>query len=161
MQQFHIFLGKLAGHVMPLCMNEEYVDFCKQQKATFNVPYFGEEFDSQAFFTSSQINCSTGTLHVGGTARGIHLDSQDCAASYSMSINLSVIRDSSDLEYFWFPNLDLMVPIRVKQIIIFQEIEEYTGTPLSIDTTDASQPPLGYVEDIRLNVISYPKSAII
>jgi len=30
MQQFHIFLGKLAGRVMPLCMNEEYMDFCKQ-----------------------------------------------------------------------------------------------------------------------------------
>ena len=54
-----------------------------------------------------------------------------------------------------------MVFIWVKQIIIFQGIEEHTGTPLSIDTTDANQPPLGYAEDIWLNVISYPKSAII
>src|SRR6266480_2196545 len=136
MQQFHIFLGKLAGRIMPLCMNEEYVDFCKQRKATFNVPCFGEEFDSQAFFTSSQINCSTSTLHVGRIAGGIHSDSQDCTTSYSMLINLSVIRDSSDLGYFWFPNLDLMVPIRVKQIIIFQGIKEHTGTPMSIDRTD-------------------------
>ena len=138
MQQFHIFLGKLAGHVMPLCINEEYVDFCKQRKATFNVPCFGEEFDNQAFFTLSQINCSTGTLHVSGTAGRIHSDSQDCAASYSMSINLLVIRDLSDLGYFWFPNLDLIVPIWVKQIIIFQGIEEHTGMPMSIDQTDQS-----------------------
>ena len=123
---------------MPACMNKEYVDFCKQHKITFNIPCFGEEFDTQAFFTSSQINCSTGTSHVTGTAGEIHSDSQDYTASYSMSINLSVIRESSDLGYFWFPNLDLMVPIRVKQIIIFQGIEEHTGTPLSIDTTDAS-----------------------
>ena len=100
MQQFHIFLGKLAGHIMPLCINKEYVDFCKQRKATFNVPCFGEEFDSQAFFTSSQINCSTNTLHVGGTAGGIHSDSQDCTTSYSMLINLSVIQDSLNLKYF-------------------------------------------------------------
>jgi len=87
--------------------------------------------------------------------------SQDCAASYFMSINLSVIRDSSDLGYFWFPNLDLMVPIQVKQIIIFQGIEEHTRTPMSIDQTDQSQFPLGYIKDMRFNVISYPKAAII
>jgi len=100
-------------------------------------------------------------LHVGGAARGIHSDSQDCTASYSMSINLSVIRDSSDLGYFWFPNLDLMVPIQVKQIIIFQGIEEYTETPMSINQMDQSQFPLGYMEDMQFNIISYPKAAII
>ena len=90
-QQFHILLGRLAGCVMSVCMNNEYINFCKQRKATFNVPCFREEFDTQAFFTSSQINCSNGTLHVAGTAEEIHSDSQDCTGSYFMSINLSVI----------------------------------------------------------------------
>ena len=78
-----------------------------------------------------------------------------------MSINLSVIRDSSNLGYFWFSNLDLMISIRIKQIIIFQGIEEHTGTPMFIDSTDSSLCPLEYTEDIRFNIISYPKSAII
>ena len=136
MQQFHILLGELASQVMSLCMNEEYVDFCERRKATFNIPCFGKELDSQAFFTSSQINCSTGTLYVSGTAGEIHSDSQDCTVSYSMSINLSVVQNSTDLKYFWFPNLDLIVPIQVKQIIIFQEIEEHTETLMSIDQID-------------------------
>src|SRR5205807_4263550 len=127
----------------------EYINFCELRKMTFNVPYFGDDFDTQAFFTSSQINCSTGITHVRRTAGGIHSDLQDCSASYSMSINLSVIRDSSNLGYFWFSNLDLMISIRIKQIIIFQGIEEHTGIPMFIDSTDSSLCPLGYTENIR------------
>ena len=53
-----------------------------------------------------------------------------------------------------------MISIRIKQIIIFQGIEEHTGIPMFIDSTDSSLCPLGYTENIRFNIISYLKSAI-
>src|SRR5256885_639403 len=117
---------------MPCCMNEKYINFSELCKITFNVPCFRDDFDTQAFFTFSQINCSTEITHVRGTAGGIHSDLQDCSTLYSMSINLSMIHNSLNLGYFWFFNLGLMISIRIKQIIIFQEIEEHTGTPMFI-----------------------------
>ena len=53
-----------------------------------------------------------------------------------------VMRGTPDSTY------NIIVPIWVKQIIIFQGIEEHTRIPMSIDRTDQSQFPLGYTEDI-------------
>ena len=110
-QAFHILLGDLAQCAMPAFTSAEYIDFCKTRKAMFNSPCFGFTYDTQAYFTSAQVNCSDGKTHIGGKAGSVHSDAQDCNASYSMALNLSVIRPSSNLGYFWFPNLDLMVPI--------------------------------------------------
>ena len=129
-QQFHILLSKLTKAVMPCCMSEEYINFCELHKMTFNVPCFGDNFDTQAFFTSSQINCSTEITHVRGTAGGIHSDLQDCSASYSMSINLSVIRDSSNLGYFWFSNL-CYSPIMHRPYYVIASLRHYCGTTMT------------------------------
>src|SRR5436190_15756170 len=160
-QQFHILLGDLAQYVMLTFMSAEYIDFCKMQRIMFNSPCFGSTYDMQSYFTSAQINCSNGEIHISGKAGDIHTDAQDCNASYSIALNLSVIKPSSNLGYFWFPNLDLMVPIRPLQLIIFQGIEEHTGTPLYVDENDTSPLPLGYPNDIWFNIIAYPKSGII
>src|SRR2546429_3169494 len=78
------------------CHDEEYINFCELHKMTFNVPYFGDDFNTQAIFMSLQINCSTGITHVREITGGIHSNLQDCSASYLMSINMSVMRDIFD-----------------------------------------------------------------
>src|SRR5436190_9919914 len=110
---------------------------------------------------SAQINCSNGKTHVGGKARDIHSNAQHCNASYSMVLNLTVIKPLSNLGYFWFSNLNLMVPIQPLQLIIFQGIEEHTNTLLYVDENDISPLPLGYPNDIQFNIIEYSKSRII
>jgi hypothetical protein len=85
----------------------------------------------------------------------------DCAASLSLSVNLSVLQENSDLGYFWFPNLDVVVPMKPKQVLIFQGIEEHTGSPLRADPADTTPLPSGYPAEIRYNVICYPSSGII
>ena len=115
----------------------------------------------QSYFMSAQVNCSNGKTNVDGKARNIHTNAQDCNASYSMVLNLSVIKPLSNLGYFWFPNLNLMVPIQPLQLIIFQGIEEHTSTLLCVDENDISPLPLGYPNDIQFNIIEYPKSRII
>ena len=158
---FHILLGNLAQSAMPKFMSQEYIQFCNTRKTIVNSPCFGSSYDTQSYFSSAQVNCSNGEIHVGGKAGDVHTDTQDCKASYSMSVNLSVVRSSSNLGYFWFPNLDLIIPVKPQQIIIFQGIEEHTGTPLIIDKTDKSVLPLGYPNDVRFNIIAYPKAGII
>src|SRR5436190_9104214 len=72
-QQFHILLGDLAPHVMPTFMSAEYIDFCKTRKIMFNSPCFGLTYDTQSYFTSAQINCSSSETQVGGKAGDMHI----------------------------------------------------------------------------------------
>ena len=146
---------------MPKFISQEYIQFCNKRKTIVNSPYFRSSYDTQSYFSSAQVNGSNGEIHVGGKARDVHTDTQDCKASYSMSVNLSVVRYSSNLGYFWFPNLDLIIPVKPQQIIIFQGIEEHIGTPLIIDKTDKFVLPLGYPNDVQFNIIAYSKAGII
>ncbi|KAI9837679.1 MAG: hypothetical protein M1837_002721 [Sclerophora amabilis] len=161
MQQFHCQLGNVAAAVMDRTMGKEYQDFCRQRQASLNTPCFGKDPYTQPYFTSSQINCSTASQHVEGTAGSVHADILDCPASYSMSVNLSVTRPTTSLRFFWFPNLDLMIPLHPLQIIIFQGIKEHSGMPIEIESSDNSLLPYGYMEDVRYNIICYPKRQII
>ena len=73
-----------------------------------------------------------------------------------MSINLSVIREDTDLGHFWFPSLDVAVPLRPLQVLIFQGMEDHTGMP-AVAQSDSTVPiPLNYVEEFRINIICYP-----
>ncbi|KAI9849612.1 MAG: hypothetical protein M1837_002737 [Sclerophora amabilis] len=161
MQQFHCQLGNVAAAVMDRTMGKEYQDFCRQRQASLNTPCFGKDPYTQPYFTSSQINCSTASQHVEGMAGSVHADILDCPASYSISVNLSVTRPTTSLRFFWFSNLDLMIPLHPLQIIIFQGIKEHSGMPIEIESSDDSPLPHGYMEDVRYNIICYPKRQII
>ncbi|KAI9851829.1 MAG: hypothetical protein M1824_002469 [Vezdaea acicularis] len=44
--------------------------------------------------------------------------------------------------------------------IVFQGIEEHTGTPFCVDNQDISEIPYGYEQETRINIITYPKAVI-
>jgi hypothetical protein len=67
------------------------------------------------------------------------------------------VRESSNLGWFWFPNLDLVVPVKPGYGMLFQGLEEHTGTPFYLDSDDTSPIPFDYVKEARFNIIAYPK----
>jgi hypothetical protein len=156
-QEFLALVGEVGAKAMKDTFQPPYLKLSAIRKHYVNTPCFGRDDKAQSFFNTVQINCSTVTNQVGGTAGGIHTDGVDCAASYFFSINCSVVRGSTDLGWFWFPNLDLIVPVRPGFGLIFQGIEEHTGTPLQVDTYDPSAIPCEYREETRFNIIAYLK----
>lgn len=158
MRRYNELLGDLAGRAMNLAMSKGYLDFCQQRQYFINPPFFGPLAAGQRFFTNSQVNCNTiGISHVQGTAGRIH-DDPDCPISYSLSINLSVVWPTTDLRYFWFPNLDVIVPLRPLQILIFQGVEKHTGTAAKPALGATTSIPHGYMEEVRYKVICYPNN---
>ncbi|KAI9839104.1 MAG: hypothetical protein M1837_002243 [Sclerophora amabilis] len=160
-QEFHVRLGEVNGQVMHYAMSTGYQEFAAARRLTLDVPCYGANLRTQNHFTSAQINCSTVRQQMAGTAGGVHQDGQDCILSHSMAINCLLVRPSTQLGYFWLPTLDLLVPVRPRQILIFQGNEEHTGTPFHVDPHDPSPLPTGQSEEIRFNIISYPKHAIL
>ncbi|KAH0610907.1 uncharacterized protein H6S33_011334 [Morchella sextelata] len=155
--KFHCILGDLGGRVMSTVMDDVYNQFTKERHERYNPPFFGPSTGSQTYFTSSQINRSTNTMRLQGTAAGVHCDSTDDELSFSLALNVSVIKDSTSLGYFWFPDFDTLIPVKPMSMIIFQGIEEHTGMPMVLDNNDSSSLPFGYTEDTRFNIICYPK----
>lgn len=155
--KFHCILGDLGGRVMSTVMDDVYNQFTKERHERYNPPFFGPSTGSQTYFTSSQINRSTNTMRLQGTAAGVHCDSTDDELSFSLALNVSVIKDSTSLGYFWFPDFDTLIPVKPMSMIIFQGIEEHTGMPMVLDNNDSSSLPCGYTEDTRFNIICYPK----
>ena len=159
-QEFLALTGELGSKVMAKTFSKSYIEMFDERKLVLNTPCFGRHDRTQSFFNTAQINCSTASLQVGGTAGSVHNDASDCAASYSLVINCSVVRESTDLGWFWFPNLDLVVPVQAGYGIIFQGVEEHTGTPMRLDPTDRSPIPCEYAQETRFNIIAYPKRAM-
>ena len=74
-----------------------------------------------------------------------------------MSINMSILRKSTHPGYFWFPNLDLVIPLKPRQVMIFQGIECHTGSPvLAHPNAPETHLSYDYGEEVRVNVICYP-----
>ena len=94
---YHNLLGKLSGRIMRHLFNDSYLDMTNERHERYNPPFFGEKLSDQVFFTSTQVNRSSEATPLQGTAASAHCDSQDDELSYSLAINLSVIRPSTSL----------------------------------------------------------------
>ena len=154
--------GRLAGIVMPAYMEQQFLSFSRRRQAAFNTPFFGPDYDSQSFFSSTQVNYNEIKQgHVQGVAGHVHHDSSDCAVSYTMAVNLSCLRLSTEPGYFWFPGLDLVDHLEPRSALIFQGIEEHTGTPVIPAVDDHSTLPHGDTVETRVNLIMYPNNSIL
>ena len=158
---YHTLLGKLSGKIMRHLFNTPYLDLTNERHERYNPPFFGENLSDQVFFTSSQINHSSEATPLQGTEANAHCDSQDDELSYSLAINLSVIRSSTSLGWFWFTDYDTIIPLEPMSILIFSGTEEHQGSKMIHLANDPSPITLSYPRETRYNVICYPKKAII
>ena len=162
LQRLNKEAGRLAGLLMPKVMGQRFLDFSHRRQAALNTPFFGPDYDSQAFFSSTQVNYNEVRKgHVRGVAGHVHHDGSDCAVSYTMAVNLSQLRPTTNPGYFWFPGMDLVIPLQPRQALIFQGIEQHTGTPVIPIEDDNSPLPNGDTMETRINLIMYPNHSIL
>ncbi|KAI9684829.1 MAG: hypothetical protein M1829_000204 [Trizodia sp. TS-e1964] len=145
--------GDLAGLAMPQIMSPGFLDFSQRRQRLLNAPCFGRTLSSQSYFSSAQIITSSARNQA---MTDVQVDDLDCPLSYSLSLDVSVLRPGSRLGHLWFPSLDLVVPLKPLQVIIFQRVEQHAVTPLYTVPSDKSPLPYGYQEETKFNVLRHP-----
>ena len=159
--EFNGLAGDVAGTLVRALLGPDYVDVLDARADLNNPPCPGKTPDLNRFVTSIQVNRSTPTAPVAGTAGGTHRDLHDDPLSFSIAINASVVRPSTQLHFLLFPTLGVAIPVRPGGIALFSGVEFHRAMPMVTAADDSSPIPHGYPVETRLQVIMYPKQGIL
>ncbi|KAI9818981.1 MAG: hypothetical protein M1826_001236 [Phylliscum demangeonii] len=161
LRRFNRLAGDLAGRLIRGLLPSDYVEMLDARADLTNPPCPGRTPNLNRFLTSIQVNCSTPATPVGGTAGDTHRDSGDEPFSFSVAINASVVRDSTELNFLLFPVLGVAIPVCPGGIAIFSGVEYHRAMPMVTAAHDSTPIPLGYPQETRLQIILYPKLGIL
>ncbi|KAI9825050.1 MAG: hypothetical protein M1826_007128 [Phylliscum demangeonii] len=157
LSRFNGLAGDVAGRLIRELLPSDYVEMLDARADLTNPPCPGRTPNLNRFLTSIQVNCSTPATPVGGTAGDTHRDSGNEPFSFSVAINASVVRDSTELNFLLFPVLGVAVPVCPGGIAIFSGVEYHRAMPMVTAAHDPTPIPLGYQQETRLQIILYPK----
>ncbi|KAI9789606.1 MAG: hypothetical protein M1816_005915 [Peltula sp. TS41687] len=160
LKTFNGLAGEFEGQFMRAILSPPYVRLLEYRADLINRPCPGSSFRVNRCFTSIQINCSTLSMQLAGTAGHTHQDAADDLVAFSVSFNASVLRSNTRIGLFLFPTLGCAVPLTLGAIMLFSGGEFHSGMPLMPDADDISEVPHENKEETKLNLILYPRLGI-